>query len=62
MINTLSKIDKLKKIEVKEIFEKTEKDLSFLKNVEIVLFSSKIGEGVEELKNKIESYREIFKG
>lgn len=56
----LNKVDKLKKSEVKEIFEETEKDLSFLKNIEIILFSSKTGKGVEELKNKIENYKEIF--
>ena len=56
----LSKIDKLKRSEVEEVLEKTKKDLSFLKNIEVIPFSSKTGEGVQKLKSVIENYKEIY--
>ena len=58
-IIVLNKIDKLSRNEIMKIYKKTEKDISFLKNIEIILFSSKTGEGINKLKNTIENYKEI---
>ena len=52
----LNKIDKLKKKEIEENTNKVKTDLSFLKNIKIILFSTKTGTGVEELKNLLETF------
>lgn len=52
----LNKIDKLKKKEIEENTNKVKTDLSFLRNIKIILFSTKTGTGVEELKNLLETF------
>ncbi len=50
----LSKADKLKNSELQAVFEATKKDFSFLKNLQVILFSSKTGQGENELRQVIE--------
>lgn len=57
----LNKTDKLKKDELQKMLEKTKKDLSFLKNIEIFLFSSKTGKETEILRERIENYKKIYR-
>ena len=52
----LSKADKLKERELQSVFEATKKDFSFLKNLKVILFSSKTGQGEKELKQVVERF------
>ena len=54
----LNKIDKLKKNEISKVLEKTSKDISFLKNIQILLFSSKTGYGIETFKETVEKFND----
>ena len=49
----LNKIDKLSKNKVIEILEIIKKELDFIKNLEVILFSSKTGQGVKNLQEYI---------
>ena len=51
-------IDKLKKNEINKVLEKTSKDISFLKNIQILLFSSKTGYGIETFKETVEKFND----
>lgn len=50
----INKIDKLKKSQLNELLAKTEKELSFLKNTKIILFSCKTKQGVSCFKQYVE--------
>lgn len=57
----INKIDKLKKTQLSELLNKTEKELSFLKNTKIILFSCKTKQGVSCFKQYVENKCEVEK-
>ena len=57
----INKVDKLKKTELNEILAKTEKELSFLKNTKIILFSCKTKQGVSCFREYVENRFECEK-
>lgn len=53
-IVVLNKVDKLKKSEIENLSYEAKKSFRLVENLEIVLFSTKTGQGVEKLKKIIE--------
>ncbi len=49
----LNKVDKLTKNQITESLENIKNELKFIKNLKIILFSSKTGQGVENLKEYV---------